>query len=146
MEHFKIEVNDKALSLGGKQCINTPDDYSIPLNIRNGLPYMSIRPYTDKELLELPQIILTADQEWDPSILDSDLEGNSEWASSQEEYFTGLEEDSYSQKIFDDEGKFLYRSNLHMVMENAIDIGSGIIPDEALLLIDSHEMEESFIK
>ena len=33
---------------------------------------MQMRPYTDKEWLELPHVILTSDVEWDPSLYDDD--------------------------------------------------------------------------
>jgi hypothetical protein len=39
---------------------------------------MSIRPYTDKEWETLPHVILTADVEWDPAILDFEQEDNEE--------------------------------------------------------------------
>ena len=40
-EHYKVTVDDKSMKAGGKQCIRTPDGYVIPLDIVNGLPYMS---------------------------------------------------------------------------------------------------------
>ena len=48
MEAYKQTVHDKSLKVGGKQRIETLDGYIIPLNICNGLPYMTMRPYTDQ--------------------------------------------------------------------------------------------------
>ena len=47
MEHFQADVNDKSIRVpGGTQCIRTLDGLVIPLNMRNGLPYIDLRPYT----------------------------------------------------------------------------------------------------
>ena len=75
MEAHKQTVHDKS----GKQRIETLDGYVIPLNIRSGLPYMSIRPYTNKEWDILPHVILTADVDWDPTIIDCEIEDGEEW-------------------------------------------------------------------
>ena len=61
------------------QCITTNDGYVIPLNIKSGLPYMPMRPYTDSEWDTLPHVILTADSDWDPTVLDNDLADDDEW-------------------------------------------------------------------
>ena len=50
LESFKQDVNDKSIKVtGGLQRIQTIDGYAIPLNIKNGLPYVIMRPYTDTE-------------------------------------------------------------------------------------------------
>jgi hypothetical protein len=69
---FGLDVNDLSSRLpGGLQRIATPDGFIIPLSVRNGLAYMSMRPPTDTELETLPHIIFTSDLTWDPSSLDS---------------------------------------------------------------------------
>ncbi|HEY9709439.1 MAG TPA: hypothetical protein V6D48_14645, partial [Oculatellaceae cyanobacterium] len=85
LEAHKQLVDDKAIKVGGKQRIQTLDGYIIPLNMRQGLPYMTIRPYTDKEWETLPHVILTADVDWDPSILDCEQEDNEEWYNAMED-------------------------------------------------------------
>ena len=71
MEAFKNDVNDKSIKvLGRTQCITTPDNHTPPLNIKSELPYMNIRPYIDDEWDTIPNVILTTDDEWDPTILD----------------------------------------------------------------------------
>ena len=71
LEAYKQDVNDRSLRTpGGKQRILTVDGYVIPLTVRNGLPYLNIRPYTDLEFDTLPHVIMTSDHDWDPSILD----------------------------------------------------------------------------
>ena len=85
LEAHKQVVHDKSMKIGGKQRIETLDGYIIPLNIRSGLPYMTMRPYTDKEWGELPHVILTADAEWNPSVLDCEQEDDEEWFNAMED-------------------------------------------------------------
>ena len=71
LEHFKNIVNDKSMKVpGGTQSILTNDGHIFPLDILHGLPYMSIRPFKDAEWEVLPHVIMTSDEEWDPSVLD----------------------------------------------------------------------------
>ena len=70
----KQDVNDCSIKVGGKQRIKTLDGYVIPLNIIDGLPDMRMRRYTNTEYEALPRVILTADVDWDPSVLDNILD------------------------------------------------------------------------
>ncbi len=64
---FGLEVNDIPKSCpGGKQCITTPDGYTIPLAIRAGLCYLDMRKPVDDEMEQLPHLILTSDTPWNP--------------------------------------------------------------------------------
>ena len=56
MEHHKIQVSDKSMKVGGMQRIRTPDGYIMPLDVRNGLVYLPMRPCADEEYDTLPQI------------------------------------------------------------------------------------------
>jgi hypothetical protein len=50
LEWYKNDVNDKSTKvLGGLQRIQTNDGYIISINIKVGLPYVKMRPYTDEE-------------------------------------------------------------------------------------------------
>lgn len=49
IEDNKVVVHDKSIAHGGRQCLETPDGYFIPLDIHGGLPYMRLRPFTDEE-------------------------------------------------------------------------------------------------
>ncbi len=48
------------------------DGHEIPLVICNGLPYLDIRPYTDREFDTLAHVTMTSNNDWDPSVLDCD--------------------------------------------------------------------------
>ena len=69
MEAFQNDVNDRSIKVSGEtQCITTPDSHTFPLNIKSGLPYINICPYTDDEWKKISCVILTLDSEWDPII------------------------------------------------------------------------------
>ncbi|CAJ1950921.1 unnamed protein product [Cylindrotheca closterium] len=94
MEHFKIVVDDKSTKVGGQQRLTTPDGFVLPLDIRNGLPYLQMRPPTDRELSnpDIPHVVLTSDTDWDPSVLDHSIEDMEEWAKSVPDYDSEDEE------------------------------------------------------
>ncbi len=72
MEHFGINVNDKSAIVTGEQpSLKTPGGIKIPMSVVNGLAYLRLRPFTDKEFRELPHIEVTMDCDWDPKVLDS---------------------------------------------------------------------------
>ena len=81
LEAFGLEVNDKSCKVtGGRQRIVTPDGYIHPLQIKDGLAYIVMRPYTDKEWMILPHVHWTQDKDWDPSVLDHSLgDHDEEW-------------------------------------------------------------------
>jgi hypothetical protein len=74
MEHHGAEINDRSTLLsGGKQRI-IMDNYQIPLDIIGGIPYLRCRIPTDEEVATLPNIIMTSDVEWDPSVDDHHID------------------------------------------------------------------------
>jgi hypothetical protein len=80
LKSFSNDVNDKSIHIPrGLQCIQTVDGYAFPLSIRDGSPYLGMRPYTDNEYESLPHVILTSDVDWDPRVLDSDIDDDDDW-------------------------------------------------------------------
>ena len=49
MEHFKLDVNNWSMKVGGLQQIKTIDGYSFPIDIINGLPYTPMCPFTNSK-------------------------------------------------------------------------------------------------
>jgi hypothetical protein len=50
IEHFKCTVNDRAKCISGQDpAVVTLEDYRIPISFIRGLPYIKLRPFTDKE-------------------------------------------------------------------------------------------------
>ncbi|CAJ1963334.1 unnamed protein product [Cylindrotheca closterium] len=94
MEHFKIVVDDKSTKAGGQQRLTTPDGFVLPLDIRNGLPYLQMRPPKDGELSspDIPHVVLTSDADWHPSVLDHLIKDMEEWAKSVPDYNSEDEE------------------------------------------------------
>jgi hypothetical protein len=67
--------------------------YVFPLNIRDGLPYLGMRPYTDVEYESSPHLILTSDVDWDQRLLDFDIDDDYDW------YNTILNKMNHSEKF-----------------------------------------------
>ena len=104
IEYYKNKVDDRSMKVGGTQCIRTVDGYVIPLDIINGLPYLKMEPHTDKEFQELPHIILTSGEEWDPRALDNTLTDKDDWYNTLKDIQDGLYESP-----FDEYGNYRHR-------------------------------------
>jgi hypothetical protein len=74
------DVNDHSIKIdGGRQRLTTPDGYVIPIDVRSGLPYIMMRPFTDEELEELPHVLWMSEDDWDPTSLDSVISDDPNW-------------------------------------------------------------------
>jgi hypothetical protein len=74
------DVNDRSIKIdGGRQRLTTPDGYVIPIDIRRGLPYITMRPFTDKEFEELLHVLWMSEDDWDPTSLDSVISNDPNW-------------------------------------------------------------------
>jgi hypothetical protein len=78
-ESYKVTIDDKSVCASGTQCIQTPDGYTIPLSIKDGLTRLDIRPSMDQEWDSLPHVFLTDEANWDPSVLDHQYNSFKEW-------------------------------------------------------------------
>ena len=126
LEYYQNDVNDQSIKVaGGLQCILTLDGYIIPINIVGGLPYISMRPYMDDEWENLPQVILTSDLDWDPTVLDHTHNDSEHWYDA----LCDLDERPYESK-FDPEGHYLGR----VVVQTAILPFEP--PTDPLLMVD----------
>ena len=74
LEHFGNKVDDRSRVVGGKQRITTLEGYVIPLQIREGLAHFHMTPPTDDDLDIYPHVILTSDNDWDPTLLDNEID------------------------------------------------------------------------
>ncbi len=105
LEHFKNRIFDQSIKVDGLQCIITPYSHVIPLDIKNGLPYMKIHPYTDEEWDSLPHITMTGDNPWNPKCLDAEITSGSGWENFEYDrlkHVTDSAVDSY--------GRYKYRA------------------------------------
>ena len=67
------------MKVGGNKPIITPEGHIIPVDIYNGLPCITMRPYTDKEFENLTHVILTNGLDWDQHTLDCSVEDSEDW-------------------------------------------------------------------
>jgi hypothetical protein len=74
MEAHGADINGHSKLLPeGKQRILI-DGYQMPLDFKNGLPYLQCCKPKNGELESLPHIIMTPDVKWYPSQYDKDLD------------------------------------------------------------------------
>jgi hypothetical protein len=65
-----LRINPVHYSLpGGKKRI-LDDGYQLPLDFKNGLPYLCCWKPTEAEISSLPNSIMTSDVDWDPKQYD----------------------------------------------------------------------------
>ena len=106
MEAHGCKVVDKppAANDGIQPYIETPDGYRFPLSIRDGLPYLDIRPPLDEEMETLVHVYFTGSAEWDPRILDQEVkpEWYTETKDNVEEYYDGMPFDRHGNPKEDD--------------------------------------------
>ena len=89
------DICDKSRIVGGKQRIIV-DGYVLPLQIRNGLPMLEMRPPTDAEMKKYPEVHLTNPTDhWDPSCMDFEIDINEDnwFECMQEELKEGYDPD-----------------------------------------------------
>ena len=108
------------------------------MTIRNGLPYVSIRPFTDIEWNTLPHVVWTSDVDWDPSVLDCNIEDEETWYDAISDLEGGL-----LHSPFDECGRYAYRSaELHFFDpgESLLDTDLGTIVDNVIIAHDPHQL------
>ena len=138
LESYKNIVDDKSVHVGGRQRIKTVDGYLIPLSIKNGLPRMAIRPYTNREWDELPHVILTDELDWDPTVLDHDPEeADDQWHDAVE----ALEVDPHI-NLFDEYGNYRHRVIAQSAEYlNKYDEGIDAIIDNCVYHAQAHDTQ-----
>ena len=99
-------VKERSAKVGGSQYIRTLDGYVIPIDIVNGLAYISMVPNTQKEFVDLPHVVFTGSEEWEPKVLDHKLSDNPNW-------FDEVKDDTLDSYLkespFDAYGNYKYR-------------------------------------
>ena len=124
---------------GGTQCITITDDHAFPLNIKSGLHYMNIRPWTDDEWNTLPHIILISYNEWDPTILDcsigDDDADNDDWYDEISDIST-----RHNDALFDSTGEYKYRYIVYGIDINNHYLENWFLPTNSIVYdVNEHE-------
>jgi hypothetical protein len=95
LESFGIKVDDRSKVLNaGTQTLMTPEGYVLPLDFKNGLPYLPIRPFTDDEWQDLPHVVFTSDVDWNPSEVDCKISDDDLW-------YDAIPDDPEQENFFD---------------------------------------------
>ena len=132
MESFSNHVNDKSIKTGGGQFIQTNDGYTLPLDIKDGLAYLPLRPFSDQEWEQLPHVVMTADDEWDPTILDNHISTSNTWIQDIESLTPG------NNKVFNQFGDYTQRTvATHMLHNNPIFFDTNIFDNDDLHFFDA---------
>ena len=138
LESFHNEVNDRSTKVGGGQYIKTNDGYMFPLDICDGLPYLQMRPFTDKEWQELPHVIMTSDEDWNPNNLDNTISHNRQW-------LTDLDTKPGNNPAFDSEGNYQHRTvakhQLNTLSEQFFD--TNLFQDTTLHFFDAQSFDDT---
>ena len=137
LEWYKQLVDDRSIKVGGKQHIKTLDGYVIPLDVKSGLPYVKMRPYTDDEWDTLAHVVLTGDGDWNPSVLDHDLTDDEQWYDAMSDFPNALDGNP-----FDAEGDYRHIHVFDLFITDSI-LEDSIIPDLPWLYqAHEHQIQE----
>jgi hypothetical protein len=85
LEWNGVDIDDKSARVSGKQRLVTFDGFSIPINIRRGLPYIDMCPHTDQEWEKLQHVLLTEDANWDTTHMDHEQVDDPAWYEQQDD-------------------------------------------------------------
>ena len=84
---------------------------------------MTLCPYTNDEWNDLPHIVLTGDTDWDPSVLDNDIDDNENWFDLVSDFT-----DNISNSLFDLQGNYRHRHVVHHIDINSPHLWDGLLP------------------
>ena len=129
-------VKDRSMKVGGSQNIRTLEGYVIPIDIINGLPYISMTANTEKELRELPHVILTSSATWNPKVLDHVISNQSDWFDRVKD---DTEEGYLRSSPFDEYGNYKKREPLGTVTETISRTIATSIPEHE----DDEDIEDN---
>ncbi len=129
LEHFGCNVDEKSIRFGGKQSIQTADGYVIPIDIRNGLSYINLRPFTDKEWDTLPHVIMTSANDWDPGEYDHNLGEEDTWYDTIEK----INED-IANNVTDATGNYMFREAEQHSIRRFVAVNKRVITTEGDML------------
>ena len=143
MEMFDIQIDDKSRKVGGKQLITTLEGYQIPIHMRGGLPYIDMESPSDDEMDQLPHVIMTSDLDWDPSVLDEEVDINDilDPANQGPDYFSYVErrinpDGSYAHRHVAQHGTSAYHPDTKPGFKTLWDLG----PEDAVF--ESHLIDD----
>lgn len=126
MEMLGSVVDDRSKRAGGKQTVTIALAYTIPLQIKEGQPYMNLHPHTDEEFGLLPHILFTSDKQLDPSVADNEIDPNEVW-------YNAIDTEANPQNarhLFNKYSEYRNRTLVHSTMIDEIDMEQYFIASE----------------
>jgi hypothetical protein len=102
MEAHGTHINDHSWLLPEVKQRILMDGYQLPLDFKNGLPYLWCQTPTEEELASLPHIVMTSNADWDPSHYDKDI---NDLADIQDP-----SEDNHENYLCDQYGEYCHRT------------------------------------
>ena len=91
--------------------MTTLDKHKVTMSIRNTLPCIPLRPYTENEWEKLLHAILTSDKKQDPTVIDFEGQFHNElWFDAKSSFPDGPDD-----KTFNEVGDYRFRSNKHQI-------------------------------
>jgi hypothetical protein len=136
LEYYKNIVEDQSRVLGGKQRIVTLDDYVNPLHVRQGLAYRDMHPPSDAEFDTLPHVVLTSDVNWDPSIIDNEIDLATDWYDTVQD----LPNDPYVEPCFNSIGDYRHRHVANFDICSSPEIIARSTAIDSILSSNKHNM------
>ena len=140
LKEFGLQVDEKSSQVpGGLQHIKTPDGYVHPIQIKDGLPYISLCPHTDTKWETLLHVIWTHNSDWDPSIFDHEFdEGGDEWYDALMDHAKNPH-----RELFDEFGNYCKQLAV-IVEEHFVDavLDEGSIVDRCIWYVNQADINE----
>ena len=134
---------------GGLQQIETNDGYLFLIDIINGLPFIKIRPYTNKEWDSLPKVIMTSDNHWNPKVMDNIISNKQDWYDAISDIAHRI-----INSPFDEFGEYRYlepvpdnliqHNQLEMQYKDILQVNKAIINDH--IAINQYESKDLSLK
>ena len=142
LESYSNVVNERSRTFDPKgQLIITNDGFEFPLHIRQGLPYLDLRPYTDHEWDSLPHVIMTSDVDWDPATMDNEFPLSGQEASLDPRLYKSDNNFSvhgeYTQRTLVASARQHYQPTITLI-DNTSDVGKHATPPEVVLVASEH--------
>ena len=84
-----------------------------------------MRPYANEEESKYPKVIMTSNDEWNPEILDHEIDNEGE------EWFNAQEDLPLPTQLFDVKGNYAHEASLHNITMNHPELNDHALPDPA---------------
>ena len=135
LEWYKNVVDDRSRAVGGKQMIVTVDGYTLPLQMKQGLPRLPMTAPTTSDMETYPHVILTSPNLWKPTFLDNEI-------SAEERANLNSDTEPYGPHNFNSTGDYI-DMNQHVIdlidESDALDYEAALHSYAGNIVVDTDE-------